>query len=406
MARKTKEELNKINEEIVEKSTKKAVKSTNKNKTVAKSKSAAESAVKKEPAKKITSTSKNKTTKKVASSPKKENPKKENPKKENPKKVKATSKKETTKEVKITPKKEASKKVKNKENENVELKPKTVAKKTKDSTIKNKETEIKKLSATTKKKAETKKASTTKKKAEVKEASTTKKKAEAKKTSTITSKKATVKKASTKKKKTTSKKSRAKSNVVSLNPIEYYDLPYRYNETVVKVLAQNPNTLFVYWDISDNDREILENQYGKLFFYNTRPVLVVHNLTDNYTFEIDIDDFANNWYVNVNDTKCKYFVELGRRPKYDNHDAIPVNYLKVASSNTIEMPNDHILFFKDNDKIYFKNIKTNRVTEKIFKSKTYSSKLRGIYSNYNLSEKDDRFDFKNPSSQNPTSNVL
>ena len=36
---------------------------------------------------------------------------------------------------------------------------------------------------------------------------------------------------------------------------EFYDIPYTYNETTVKVLAQNPTTLFVYWDISDNHRQ-------------------------------------------------------------------------------------------------------------------------------------------------------
>ena len=37
--------------------------------------------------------------------------------------------------------------------------------------------------------------------------------------------------------------------------LEYYDLPYRYNETEVRVLAQTHQKLFVYWDISDNDRK-------------------------------------------------------------------------------------------------------------------------------------------------------
>ena len=43
--------------------------------------------------------------------------------------------------------------------------------------------------------------------------------------------------------------------------VEYYDLPYRYNQTVVKVLAQTPNTLFVYWDISDDDRNLSSHPY-------------------------------------------------------------------------------------------------------------------------------------------------
>ncbi len=219
--------------------------------------------------------------------------------------------------------------------------------------------------------------------------------------SSTTSKTAT--KRSTTKKATTAK---VNAEITPITPIEYYDLPYRYNETVVKVLAQTPNTLFAYWDISDDDRKNFEETYGKLFFYNTRPVLIVHNLTENYTFEIDIDDFANNWYIHVNDTKCKYAVELGRRPKYEQYDAIPVNYLNVAFSNTIEIPNDHILFFKENDRIYFKNIRTNKITEKIFKAKKDSNIVKGIYKNYNLLENEDRFDFQNPSSNNPTSNVF
>ena len=227
--------------------------------------------------------------------------------------------------------------------------------------------------------------------------------AKAIKSTTNTKSKKTTKKSAIAK---TTKKvsSRKTSKKVILDTPEYYDLPYRYNKTVVKVLAQNPNTLFVYWDISDEDRLNFEKNYGNDFFTKTRPVLVIHNLTDNYTFEIDINDFANNWYVNVNDTKCKYFVELGRRPYYNDVINKPINYLNIAFSNTIEIPNDHILFFKENDKIYFKNIKTNKITEKIIK--TYNNSLHGIYKTYNLTENIDRFDFKNPSSQNPSSSLL
>ena len=188
--------------------------------------------------------------------------------------------------------------------------------------------------------------------------------------------------------------------------LEYYDLPYRYNETVVKVLAQNPNTLFVYWDISDSDKEKFENEYGKNFFYITRPVLVVHNLTDNYTYEISINDFANNWYIHVNDSKCKYVIELGRRP-VEKTEAITSDYMNIAYSNIIENPNDRVLFYKDNDVLYFKNIENGDFSTKIFKKELYAESLKDFYKNsYNLSELDDKFDFKNPSSQNPTSNVM
>ena len=170
-------------------------------------------------------------------------------------------------------------------------------------------------------------------------------------------------------------------------------------------MAQTPNILFVYWDISDNDREKFENKYGKNFFYITKPVLVVHNLTDNYTYEISINDFANNWYIHVNDSKCKYVIELGRRP-VEKTEAITSDYMNIAYSNIIE----NCMYFKEyenNDVLYFKNIENGDVSTKIFKKELYAESLKDFYKNsYNLSELDDKFDFKNPSSQNPTSNVM
>ena len=200
-------------------------------------------------------------------------------------------------------------------------------------------------------------------------------------------------------------------NVKFVDIPEYYDLPYKYEKTVVKVLYQNPNTLFVYWDISDDDINGFKKAYGDNFFYVTKPVLVIHNITDGYSFEIEVNDFANNWYIHVSDAKCKYNVELGRRPsqsaKIKNLAEHRMDdFINVSYSNTIEMPNDHILFFKNNDKIYFKNIKTNKVTEKIINLKSDSKNIKSIYDKYNLSDREDRFDFNNPSSQNPTSNVM
>ena len=300
---------------------------------------------------------------------------------------KSTSKKEATKKASSKPVKTETKK------SSVSTATKTLKQdKNLDKSSSKKSTKEEHKIATTKtvKKAPSKKRVSTKKKTD--ESTKTTKKVSKRKTTSVSSAK------------TTRKKSQAK--IISMNTLEYYDLPYRYNETIVKVLAQNPNTLFVYWDISDKDRLSFEEKYGKDFFYKTRPVLVIHNITNNYTFEIDINDFANNWYVNVEDTKCKYLVELGRRPNYYESQSIPVNYLNIAFSNTIEIPNDKILFFKENDRIYFKNIKTNKITEKVFKKETYAKNVKGIYKNYDLSLSHNKFDFNNPSSQNPTSTLL
>ena len=197
------------------------------------------------------------------------------------------------------------------------------------------------------------------------------KKSNSKKTTTTSKKSTVAKKASTAKKKTTTTKKVATKTTTTKKAkplaevVEYYDLPYRYNETIVKILYQTPDTLFVYWDIADSDRENYIKQYGENFFNITRPVLIVHNDSMNYSFEIPINDFANSWYLHINDSKCNYRVELGRRPNYYNQEAakeieenIKTDYIYVSSSNEIESPNDRVLFnTNENNTVKFRNIK-------------------------------------------------
>jgi len=228
-----------------------------------------------------------------------------------------------------------------------------------------KEVEEKNTKSTTKKSTTT---SATKKKTSTKTSTIATKK----KSSTTTKKKATT---STTKKKTSSKK--LEESIVA----EYYDLPYRYNETVVKILYQTPTILFVYWDISDYDRENYIKQYGENFFNDTKPVLKIYNLTKNYSFEIEINDFANSWYINVNDANCKYKVELSRK-KINHVENLNSDYIHITSSNDIEFPNDHILLEELPNKIKFKNVKTNELSIKDIST----LHLIGINKIYNVNE--------------------
>ena len=231
------------------------------------------------------------------------------------------------------------------------------AKTKKASLVAKEEKEPKKAKSTTKAKTTTKKASATK----------------AKKTTTKTTKKTATKTAkttksavtkSTKAVKSKTTKSKTTKDVPEINTIsgekfeiaEYYDLPYRYNQTVVKLLYQTPTTLFIYWDISKEDSDKFKEIYGEDFFEKTRPVLIVHNETMGYSFEVEINDFANCWYLNIKDSKCNYRIELGRRPFEVTYQGevtsikttpkINTNYIPITSSNTIESPNDHVLLEK------------------------------------------------------------
>lgn len=208
--------------------------------------------------------------------------------------------------------------------------------------------------------------------------------------------KSSTKKNTTKQKSTSKKSTNIKLNTVTkkVENLEYYDLPYRYNQTVVKILAQTPTTLFVYWDISDLDRKKYIDTFGENFFETTFPVLIVHNKTMNYSFEIEVNDFANSWYFNVNDAKCEYEIELGRRPK-QNQISLPNNYMYVTSSNIIEAPNNHILFEKKQKILFFKNVKTNTTTPKdisTFEFTKYSGKIYNIYNFYKEIYKNDELE--------------
>ena len=311
---------------------------------------------------------------------------------------------ELNKEV-IVEKKEPSKKKNTKKTES------TTAKKTAVKKAATKKTSTKKASTTTTKKTTTKK-STTAKKTTTKKASATKKTATKKSTTT---KKAINKKSSTSKK-TSSTKRATKSKTKKVDIVEYYDLPYRYNQTVVKILAQTPTTLFIYWDISDTDRKNLEKAFGEDFFWITKPVLIVHNDTLNYSFEVEINDFANSWYLQVADSKCDYRIELGRRPIQDiknpeNPSEVKVinnDYIYITMSNEIESPNDKVLIDNLQEMVSFRNVKTGVETKKSISSIIKNmSKIYNIYDLYKAIYHDenieDIYDLSNPSSGNPSS---
>lgn len=267
--------------------------------------------------------------------------------------------------------------------EKEKLEEKTVKKVTK--TVKSSKEKV--ATAKTKK---TKKASTTKSK------KTTTKKTATKTAKTTKSTKSAVTK-STKAVKSKTAKSKTTKDVPEINTIsgekfeiaEYYDLPYRYNQTVVKLLYQTPTTLFIYWDISKEDSDKFKEIYGEDFFEKTRPVLIVHNETMGYSFEVEINDFANCWYLNIKDSKCNYRIELGRRPFEVTYQGevtsikttpkINTNYIPITSSNTIESPNDHVLLEKSQEMLYFRNVKNNTVTSKKVASLTYLKSIGKIY---------------------------
>jgi len=388
-------------EKSEEKETKKAAKkTTTTKKTAAKKKDEASTNVEKEKVeKKAKATSKAKKsddetkTKKTVSKVKAEKETTSKPKKETKKATKTTTKatakkkdEASTDAKKVAAKKSASKAKAEKE---TKVEPKKEVKKT---TAKKETTATKKTTAA--KKTGTKTSSP--------------------KTKTSKSSKTVAKKKSSKKTEKNAKRTikSAKTMIVqnqylrqNIEILEYFDLPYRYNETTVKVLAQTPKILFVYWDISDYDRDQYKLQYGENFFDETYPVLLVKNETYGYVQEVPVNDFANSWYLHVNDSRSKYSIELGR--KYKNKPIEESPYIFVKESNPIIAPNDHILFEELKPVIKYKNAKTNEITFKTITNVLKDGKIVDFYSLYqliyNVEDLNEFFNLDNPSSGNPTS---
>ena len=151
--------------------------------------------------------------------------------------------------------------------------------------------------------------------------------------------------------------------------------------------------LFIYWDISDEDRNAYIQKYGQNFFNDTRPYLIITNTTMNYSFEVEINDFANSWYLHINDANCKYTIELVRKfitnsVETPNENSTDTNkfepyytnqYVSITFSNQLETPNNHILFNELKDTVFFKNVKTNVVEEKNIYSLSFLQNIGKIY---------------------------
>lgn len=114
---------------------------------------------------------------------------------------------------------------------------------------------------------------------------------------------------------------------------EYYELPNKYNQTLIRLLVQSPTRMFVYWEVSDETVKMFSDK--SLDYSNCTPVLKITNITKNYSYTIPVDPYANNYYIEVEDSGCDYKVELGRCVKQD--------FINIYTSNKATVPNAHPL---------------------------------------------------------------
>ena len=153
---------------------------------------------------------------------------------------------------------------------------------------------------------------------------------------------------------------------------EYYELPNKYDKTTVKLLVQSPTRMYAYWDVSNDTVKHFSNET----YRHSTPYLKIENLTMGYSYEIKIDPFANNYYIEVTDSDCDYKVELLRKEK-------DISYL-ITASNATHIPRSSPC--DDNEDIIFRNCICLSITDKF---KLYTHRRENLKKYTDLSFSDD-----------------
>ena len=128
---------------------------------------------------------------------------------------------------------------------------------------------------------------------------------------------------------------------------EYYELPSKYNKTIVRLLIQSPTRMFVYWEVDENTIK---------YFSSAKPVLKVKNITMNYSYDIPIDPFTNNYYIDVKDPDCEYQVELGK--------ILDEKFVNLYTSNSATVPRNNPMYVGDSEEVIYKNYIKLDMTDK------------------------------------------
>jgi uncharacterized protein len=111
------------------------------------------------------------------------------------------------------------------------------------------------------------------------------------------------------------------------------ELPSCYGDNKITLLARDPHWLFAYWEISNTKENTFFEEFGQTVWQKSVPALKVTNVSQNSSFFIRINDFSDNWYINVPDTNNLYIAEIGRRVAGEF-------FIHLASSNYAATPTD------------------------------------------------------------------
>ncbi len=116
-------------------------------------------------------------------------------------------------------------------------------------------------------------------------------------------------------------------------------LPEGYGDNRLVVMARDPFWFFAYWEITVDKAEQMRAQHGRTCWEETMMTLRVYDLGENSEnaiqscpfFDVDVQKFSRQWYVQVPQAGHVYIVDLGIRW----HDG---RFASLFRSNVVRQP--------------------------------------------------------------------
>ena len=118
---------------------------------------------------------------------------------------------------------------------------------------------------------------------------------------------------------------------------EEYVLPSRYGADKLVLMARDPRWIYAYWEVAHERHRLLFEQHMSEWS-SSRAALRFYDLTetapDRISFDIVLNDDADNWYVRVDRPDHRLVAELGR--------LFPGRFVPLVRSNEVTMPRDSV----------------------------------------------------------------
>jgi len=116
------------------------------------------------------------------------------------------------------------------------------------------------------------------------------------------------------------------------------DLPYQYDRDRMILQVRDPRWIHAYWEVAASTIERLKNELREDFF-NAKSLLRVYDVSDiifngenaHRFFDIQVNEFANNWYINTEGPDRSWCVDFGL--------LLPSGrFVTILRSNTVRTP--------------------------------------------------------------------